>query len=264
MPHARKRFGQHFLTDSSVIDRIIETIAPTQDDRIVEIGPGRGALTEPLIESKASIVAVEYERDVYQQISKRFENEPNLSLLNADFLKTTLSDLPYDHFKLVGNLPYNITSPIIDWTVTNRKAIESAVFMIQKEVALRLSSQPGQKDWSPLAIFTGLYYEIEHCFDVPPESFVPPPKVHSSVVKLTPRGEPVIPSFELFERLVRAAFIQRRKLLLNNLVPELISTRDDALQMLESVGLNEKVRAEEVPTLKFLELTELLNSYKIE
>lgn len=264
MPRAKKRFGQHFLVDSAIIDRIVATILPTPADKIVEIGPGQGALTEPLIESGASVCAVEYERDAYQRMEARFGDDNSLTLINADFLKITPSALPFERFKLVGNLPYNITSPIIEWTVTYRSHIESAVFMIQKEVALRLSSQPGQKDWSPLAILTGLFYQIEHCFDVPPDSFSPPPKVVSSVAKLTPKEEAAVPNFDLFEKLVRTAFTQRRKLLVNNLVPALIATRDQAVQILSSIGLNEKVRAEEVPTEKFLELTELLNSYKIQ
>jgi 16S rRNA (adenine1518-N6/adenine1519-N6)-dimethyltransferase len=178
--------------------------------------------------------------------------------LQKDFLKFEPKELALATFKLCGNLPFNITSPVIDWIVNYRSKIQRAVIMMQKEVALRLASKPNSKDWSPLAIFTQLHFNIQILFNVGPQHFIPSPKVTSAVVELIPKVSQEIRNYSEFERLVRASFRQRRKQLINNLVPFLIPTVPAAEKILGQLGLKRKVRAEEVSTEQFLELTELL------
>jgi 16S rRNA (adenine1518-N6/adenine1519-N6)-dimethyltransferase len=255
---ARKRLGQNFLISAEIINRIISDIGPCPFDTIVEIGPGRGALTKPLAESGARIVGVEFDRGLCRKLESELGGKSNVKIIEKDFLKFNPSEHGLETFKLCGNIPFNITSPVIDWIVEHRDSISKAVIMIQREVALRLSSKPGGKDWSPLAIMTQLYFDIGILFDVGPKHFKPSPEVTSSVVELIPKKEIKVEHFLQFERLVRSSFKQRRKLLINNLVPSIIPTVQAAEEVIGELGLTRKVRAEEVSTVQFLELTELL------
>lgn len=260
--HAKKRFGQHFLISDKIITGIVNLIEPDNDIPIIEIGPGRGALTVPLSQKKAAVLAVEYERSAYRHLEKTISGS-KVTLINKDFLALTDDDIRFKQYKLVGNLPYNITSPVIDWAVRHHGEILMAVFMLQKEVALRLTSSSGSRHWSPMAIMTQLYYKVEYCFDVSPRNFEPPPKVNSAVVKLTPKKKVPVRHYREFEKVVRSSFRQRRKLLVNNLVPEIIVDSITARDLVKQTGLKENVRAEEVPTDKFLELTERIVEHKI-
>ncbi len=258
--HAKKRLGQNFLKSDSIIQKIIEAVNPLPGESIIEVGPGRGALTTRLADSNAEITAVEFDRDLIGHLNKLFKDRDNITLVNMDFLKF---EPEIKRFKLVGNLPYNITSPVIDWCVAHRERIHAACFMVQKEVALRLSSSPGSKDWSPIAIFTQLYFNIKVCFDVSPQHFQPPPKVTSSVIELRPRQAMEIEYLGEFEGLVRQSFRQRRKILLNNLVPDLIADATTARDLLEEAGLAANCRAEQISTEQFLKLTKLIVSRKL-
>ncbi len=258
-----KRLGQHFLISENIKNSIIELISNGSEQTIVEIGPGQGALTFPLSKKVAKLIAIEYDRLLASRLSKEFENNPNVTVLNMDFLKFEPESKDLDEFILCGNLPYNISSPVIDWTVKNRKKVRKAVFMLQKEVALRLTSTAGSKQWSPLAIFTQLYYETKLCFTVSPDHFEPPPEVDSAVVTLDIKEKPEIKYTEKFELVVRRSFRQRRKLLLNNLVPEIIPDSETAARIFMELEFGPKVRAEELKSSKFLELTEKLMSLRI-
>lgn len=258
--HPKKRLGQNFLESESVICQIVEAIAPGPNDQIIEVGPGTGTLTKKLADSKAKIKAIEFDRDLIDHLYRNLSGCGNVEIINADFLSY---DPDWVSFKLVGNLPFNITSPAIDWTIRHRSRIKSAVFMVQKEVAKRLASLPGSKDWSPLAIFTQLHFHVEICFDVSPQSFNPPPKVTSAVIRLTPVESVEVTNPELFERIVRASFRQRRKLLSNNLVPDIISDRDALNKLLAKLDLADKCRAEEISIAQFLKLTEAIETYNI-
>lgn len=260
---AKKRLGQNFLESREHIDKIIDAISPGPGDTIVEIGSGRGALTVPLVESGATILAVEFDAQLCGYLEKLLKNKENVTVLEMDFLQFFPAEYGLKSFKLCGNLPFNISSPVIDWIVQHRASIKRAVIMIQKEVALRLSSHPGGKDWSPLAIMTQLYFDIRILFNVPPQYFRPSPEVTSSVVELTPKVETEIENFDKFEELVRASFKQRRKLLLNNLVPVIIPTVIAAEEIFQQMGLGRNTRAEEVTTAQFLELTALLNKRRM-
>lgn len=255
---AKKRLGQNFLVSSEIVKKIIDAIAPKSTDTIVEVGPGKGALTIPLAESGAKIIAVEFDRDLANYSKDSLKRFTNVTVLQKDFLKFEPKELALTSIKLCGNLPFNITSPVIDWIVNHRSNIVKAVIMMQKEVALRLASKPNSKDWSPLAIFTQLYFDINILFNVAPQNFEPSPKVTSAVVELIPKVSAEILHYPKFEQLVRASFRQRRKQLINNLVPILIPTVPAAEEIFGQLGLNRKVRAEEVSTGQFLELTELL------
>lgn len=253
--HAKKRLGQHFLESDSVISQIVEVVAPESNDQIIEVGPGMGTLTKMLADSKAQIKAIEFDRDLMDALRRSLSDCGNVEIINADFLNYQPD---WGSFKLVGNLPFNISSPAIDWTIKHRSRIISVVFMVQREVAKRLASSPGSKDWSPLAIFTQLHYGVEICFDVSPQSFNPPPKVTSSVIRLTPHDSIGTPNPELFERVVRTGFRQRRKLLTNNLVPDIIGNRADLDKLLGELDLAKNCRAEELSIAQFLKLTKAI------
>ncbi len=259
----KKSLGQRFLVSERIVNSIVELISAAPEHTVVEIGPGQGALTWPLSKTGVKLIAVEFDRRLAAQLSREFEKNLNVTILNQDFLKFEPESKNLAEFILCGNLPYNISSPVIDWTVKNRNRVTKAVFMLQKEVALRLTSSAGSKQWSPLAIFTQLYYDTELCFTVSPQNFEPPPEVDSAVVTLDIKKEPEIKNAVKFEQLVRKSFKQRRKLLLNNLVPDIIPDTKTASKIFMELGFEPKVRAEEIESAKFLELTEKLVSLNI-
>lgn len=261
--HAKKRLGQNFLKSEKIIAKVTELIAPQAGESILEIGPGRGALTLPLADSGARVVAVEFDRDLCGYLNKLARRYDNIEIVNADFLEYDPAQNGLAAFKLVGNLPYNITSPVVDWCMRFQPRITGAVFMVQKELALRLSASAGNKDWSPLSIFTQTLFAVEFGFDVAPSHFRPPPQVTSSVVKLTPRPPETSLPGEAFARVVRTSFKQRRKLLANNLVPEILPTGDEARQILIEAGLEPGCRAEQVTVEQFLSLTACLRRHKL-
>lgn len=259
----KKRLGQHFLKSPDVIKRIVDLIDPQVGQTIVEIGPGRGALTLPLVASGAEVVAVEFDLDAARYLSRRLAKKSNLKVVNQDFLTFEPDRLGLAKFTLVGNLPFNITSPVIDWAINHRSMIERACFMVQKEMAARLAARPNSKDWSPLSIFTQLHFEVAHCFDVAPEHFQPRPKVTSTVITLTPKEKILIKHSAQFEKVVRTSFRHRRKLLVNNLVPDIISQTQAAREILCKLDLPENCRAEQLTTAQFLTLTNRLVAHKI-
>ncbi len=261
--NAKKRLGQNFLKTDSVIEHLVSIVAPTTEDTIVEIGAGRGALTLPFVRSGASVYAVEFDRDLINYMIKLLADYPDTILINQDFLTFDPDTVPADRFKLVGNLPYNITSPVIDWCLRYASRLDSATLMVQKEVGARLSAQPGGRDWSPLSIFTQLVFEVESCFDVAPSHFRPQPKVASTVVRLIPRLEPLGQFSSEFETVVRASFRQRRKLLTNNLVPYLMSESEQLTELLADQSFAPKVRAEALTIEQFLNLTRALIDRKL-
>ena len=261
--HPKKRLGQHFLKSEKIISRIIELVAPAPTDTIIEIGPGRGILTLPLAKSGASVVAIEFDRDVIGYLQKLLASYPKVRLINTDFLSFQPEEEDITSCKLVGNLPYNITSPVLEWVTRYHDMIHHAVFMMQKEVAMRISATPGSKNWSPISIFMQLGFTVEICFDVAPEHFQPPPKVMSAVVSLQPKKVRAISNKALFEKIVRTAFRQRRKQLVSNLAPALVPDKETARNIISQAKLNEQVRAEQLSTEDFLRLTEILATYTI-
>ena len=261
--HPKKRLGQHFLVSESIVKRIVDLAGPSKGKTVIEIGPGRGALTESLAKSGADLIAIEFDTDVMRHLKKLLSPYPNARILNLDFLLFEPGPDRFTTFTLVGNLPYNITSPVLDWCVRHRSMIDRAVFMVQQEMARRITATPPSKDWSPLAIFTQLWFEVKYSFDVSADHFRPPPKVTSAVIELRARREPMKEVPEAFEKLVRQAFAHRRKLLINNLVPSIIPDSATVHAIWDKLGLDRSVRAEELPTEVFLALTRELISRNI-
>jgi 16S rRNA (adenine1518-N6/adenine1519-N6)-dimethyltransferase len=260
---AKKRLGQNFLTSQAFIDRIVALVDTTQQHPIIEVGPGRGALTLPLAGSGNPLYAVEFDNDLLPYLHKLFEDHRNVRLIQMDFLEFEPSHFDIEDFILVGNLPYNISSPVLDWCVAHRNGLTQAVLMLQKEVAERVSSRPESKGWSPLAIFTQLYFKVATHFNIAAANFKPRPQVASTVITLTPARKVDIPYPQAFETVVRTAFRHRRKLLTNNLVPTVIPDQHVAVAVFEQLGWEKNTRAEELPTEMFLELTRLLVDRKI-
>jgi 16S rRNA (adenine1518-N6/adenine1519-N6)-dimethyltransferase len=219
---ARKRFGQHFLHDRGVIERILQAYRPRAGETLVEIGPGRGALTLPLLERVPRLHAVELDRDIVAQLPALAAGRGGeLVLHQADALKFDFTTLAHDgHLRLIGNLPYNISTPLLFHLLDQAQAIDDMLFMVQKEVALRLAATPGGKDYGRLSGMIQWRCTVEQLFDVGAGAFTPPPKVESSVVRLRPHATPT-PSAdaERFAQVVQMAFAQRRKTLRNSLRP---------------------------------------------
>ncbi len=209
---ARKRFGQNFLTDTKVIENIVSAIAPNFDDNLLEIGPGQGAMTLPLLECVKQLNVIEIDRDLIQ-ILKSFDKD-NLVINEGDALKFDLSTLP-SPLRVVGNLPYNISSPILFHLLQYREKIIDMTFMLQKEVVERMASSSGSKTYGRLSVMMQAFFEVELIFIVPPESFEPAPKVDSAIVYLKPLINSKVANIQLFEKIVKACFSQRRKTLKN-------------------------------------------------
>ena len=258
-PHqARKRFGQHFLTDRSVLDRIVRVVAPRPEQTVVEIGPGLGALTEPLLEEVTHLTVIELDRDLAARLTDRYSPE-RITVIQQDVLNTILADIRRTSTKpklsLVGNLPYNISTPLIFHLLEQLDEIESMVFMVQREVALRLTASAGTKQYGRLSVMAALSVQTESLFDVPPTAFDPPPKVDSSVIRLTPRIDAVetdlIPQVS---KLVAGAFGQRRKTLRNAL------SGIASNEQMQRVGIDPGHRAEVLAPEDYVRLAALLRS----
>ena len=256
----KKRLGQHFLNSPKDITRIVEVIDPRPDDTIIEIGPGKGILTIPLVESGAKVIAIEFDDSLVKYLIKTFKGKKNIRILNMDFLQFE-ADEKLGQFKLAGNLPYNITSPILDWCLRYRNRVSRICFTVQKEIAERLSATPGNKNWSPISIFMQLHFDIKYHFKIPAGDFKPPPKVDSAVIELLPENKYDVENWALFEKVVRQSFRQRRKLLLNNLVPEVVDDVERLRKLFDKLGFSHKVRAEELSIIDFLKLTQSLSSF---
>jgi len=212
----RKRFGQHFLTDGGVLDAIVAAIDPKPGQALVEIGPGLGALTLPLVERCERLTVIELDRD----LAARLRKNPALDVLEADVLKVDFAALAAASgakLRVVGNLPYNISTPILFHLLDAAAAIEDQHFMLQKEVVERIAAGPGGKAYGRLSVMLQWRYHVESLIDVPPEAFEPPPRVDSAVVRMLPWPAPATLDFETLEALVAVAFSQRRKLLRHTL-----------------------------------------------
>lgn len=216
---ARKRFGQNFLQDQGVIRAIANAIAPSASDHLVEIGPGLGALTAELIGQCKNLTLVELDRDLLPILKQRFGTEKDWGIISADALKLDFGELAgKEKIRIVGNLPYNISTPLIFHLLEHAGSVQDMHFMLQKEVVLRLTAEPGTGTWGRLAIMVQYYCDTQYLLDVPPTAFDPVPKVDSAVVRLTPR-QPLHKAHNIdnLELVVKTAFAQRRKTLRNTL-----------------------------------------------
>jgi 16S rRNA (adenine1518-N6/adenine1519-N6)-dimethyltransferase len=248
----RKRFGQHFLVDQSVIASIVDAINPLPNERLLEIGPGLGAITRPLLERIPKLMAVELDRDVVQRLKQQFSAE-RLELFEADALQFDFEALG-PQLRIVGNLPYNISTPLLFRFADLASGMRDGHFMLQKEVVDRMVALPRSSDYSRLSVLLQWHFHMELLIDVPPESFDPPPKVDSAVVRLIPRQRDV--DLQVNEHHLRkvlsAAFSQRRKMLRTTLKP-LFSEQD-----LEGLNILPTARAEELSLQDFVRLARTL------
>lgn len=255
MTRPRKRFGQHFLHDPKVIARIVQAIAPRAGERIVEIGPGRGALTGALLEQVERLEAIEIDRDLVHALGQRFD-PARLEIVTADVLEVDFTALRGEGppLRLVGNLPYNISTPLLFHLLTHAAAISDIHVMLQKEVVERMAAGPGSKIYGRLTVMLAPWVNVEPLFGVGAGAFRPAPKVESAVVRLTPLREPRfdIGAPERFERVVRAAFAQRRKTLRNALKGVVATTA------FERLGIDPNDRAERLTPQQFAGLASAL------
>ena len=250
---ARKRFGQHFLADPGVVDAIVRAISPGEDDVIVEIGPGQGAITEPLARRAGHLHLVELDRDLAARLRAQYADRENVTVHEADALRFDFGAVG-DALRIVGNLPYNISTPLLFHLLRYRERIVDMHFMLQKEVVDRMAAQPGSKAYGRLGIMLGCHLRIESLFDVPPEAFDPPPEVNSAVVRLDPLppGSFSIEDQAGLSTLVAKAFMQRRKTLRNALRNEADSAD------LEAVGIDPGLRPEQVSIDQYIALSNYL------
>ena len=247
---ARKRFGQHFLTDGAILDAIVDAIAPQPGQALVEIGPGLGAMTDPLVARAGRLTVIELDRDLAARLRRR----PELEVIESDVLRVDFQALAAARgqaLRVVGNLPYNISTPILFHLLGAVEHVVDQHFMLQKEVVDRMAAAPGSKDYGRLSVMLQWRYAIESVLDVPPESFEPPPRVDSAIVRMRPLPPARAVDAGLLEELVRVAFSQRRKVLRNTLgrwLAERGYAGDFDLQR----------RAEEVPVGAYLDLCRAL------
>jgi 16S rRNA (adenine1518-N6/adenine1519-N6)-dimethyltransferase len=258
-PPALKKFGQHFLSDRKILTAIVDALAPAASDTVVEIGPGRGSLTEILAERSGKLVAVEIDRALASNLRDRYASVTTVEIVEGDFLETDLTAVAGNDFLLIGNVPYNITTPIIF------KALEPpiprrSVFLVQREVAERMAANAGDEDYGALTINVAVVAGVEQVLTVPASAFSPPPKVESSVVRLTPLPAPTVPleSLESFRTFVQAAFGLRRKQMVRVIRSVRGLSAGDAGAVLERAGIESSARPEVVTPVEFATLFELL------
>ncbi len=254
----RKRFGQHFLVDGALIENIIDAIAPNSADQMVEIGPGLGALTQPLLTRLGHITVIELDRD----LAAHWRSREKVRVIESDVLKVDFAGIEYApsatetiatraKLRIVGNLPYNISTPILFHLLPFAPLIADQHFMLQKEVVDRMVARPSTSDYGRLSVMLQWRYEMKNFLAVPPEAFDPPPRVQSAVVRMIPHAEPAVLKPELLEELVKVAFSQRRKILRHTL-GRWLDERGFAGEF------DEQRRAEEVPVAEYVALAQSL------
>jgi 16S rRNA (adenine1518-N6/adenine1519-N6)-dimethyltransferase len=250
----RKRFGQNFLHDATKLDDIVTTIHLKENDHIIEIGPGQGALTQRLTTSSSRLDLIEIDRDLISYLKHHF-NAPHIHIHQADILKFDLTAIisKKKRARIIGNLPYNISTPILFKLFNCLDCIQDMHFLLQKEVVLRMAAAPGSKTYGRLSIMTQYFCEVKQGIHVPPEAFTPPPKVDSSIVHLTPHTTPPYQAndFKRFEHIVRNAFSQRRKTI-RNALKKVIDT-----SCLESLGILPSLRPEQLSIADYVNISNL-------
>lgn len=255
LPHrARKRFGQNFLHDREVIDRIVAGVAPGERDHVLEIGPGQGALTESLAERAGRLDCVELDRDLVRHLQQQYAGQDNVNIMQGDILRFDVAELTQEPhaLRVIGNLPYNISTPVLFRLLDFHGLIRDMTFMLQLEVVQRMAAGPGDRNFGRLSLMLQYYCAVEHLFNVPSAAFTPRPRVSSAIVRLTPHREfPVVAEDpDMLETVIRAAFNQRRKTLKNSLrglmsevalreLPVNVGLRPEKLGLAEFVAISD-------------------------
>jgi 16S rRNA (adenine1518-N6/adenine1519-N6)-dimethyltransferase len=258
-PPVLKKFGQHFLSDQNILTAIVDALAPTSNDTVVEVGAGRGSLTDILADRSGRVIAVELDRALAQQLRERYAGRSNVEIVEGDFLETELPANVRGDFLLIGNVPYYITTPIVF------KALEPpiprrSVFLVQREVAERMAAEAGTESYGALSVNIAVVARVEQVLSVPARAFRPPPKVESVVVRLTPRVQPVVPleSLAAFRIFVQAAFGLRRKQMVRVLRTVRGLSPERAGDLLERAGIDSTARPEVVSPENFAKLFRIL------
>ena len=262
----RKRFSQNFLTDRNIAARIVNALGLKGDDAVIEIGPGLGILTEGLLDSGAKVIGIEIDRDLAGRLKERFDGRNNLEIINVDALKISYKELAAqrkEKLKVVSNLPYDISTPIIFKLLEEREIFSMFLLMLQKEVAQRIVSPPDNKEYGVLSVMVQLLADVKIEFDVPPSCFHPAPKVYSSVVRFNILNKPRIDVEDIafFKKVVKASFGQRRKTLLNALKSLNIET-PQLVELLNIINIDSKRRGETLTLEEFAVLSRELKKLK--
>jgi len=255
MHRARKRFGQHFLHDQNVIESILRAINPQPGENLLEIGPGQGALTYPLLQRCGKLIAIELDRDLVPLLDRQAARFGELEIINTDILEFELASIPGNRtFRVVGNLPYNISTPLLFHLLSQSGSIQDMHFMLLKEVVDRMAASPGGSDYGRLSVVIQYHCQVQPLFRIGPGAFKPAPKVDSAFVRLTPWNTlPVtVDDYQQFENLVRQAFSQRRKTLRNTLKTLL---DENAIR---AAGVDPGIRPEHVTLAQYAALAEQL------
>ena len=241
----RKKWGQNFLTDSNLLDRIVRTVEPQENDNFLEIGPGDGSLTELIFPKVKKMVVVEIDPLLIKHLSIRSDLD-DLHIIHGDILLQDIEDLPIEEpVRIVGNIPYNITSSIIFWLIEQLDFWDDAFIMMQKEVAQRLTANIGTKQYSRISVVVGAYLDMEMCFKIPPDVFIPKPKVESAIIRFTKKSSPIVADnqYVKFNKIVKMAFSKRRKMLRNSLndfdIPVSIQEEIDFTRRPETLSIEE-------------------------
>lgn len=255
MHQPRKRFGQNFLHDQNIINNILQAFNAQKAENIVEIGPGLGALTIPLLKKIETLTAIEIDRDLQTRLLSLPEAQKKLKIIDADALHINYSDLG-DKLRIIGNLPYNISTPLIFILLKFASTIEDMLFMLQKEVVERLAASPGGKDYGRLSVMVQYHCSVEHLFNVPAESFFPQPKVESAIVQLTPYKDCPFTKVPVphLEKLVARAFSMRRKTLANNLKGFI------DLEILKKLGIDPGLRPEQITVGQYAQIAKFVTN----
>ena len=264
---ANKKLGQNFLIDDNVINNIIETSELTKNSLVIEVGPGLGTLTARLLETAGKVIAIELDERMIKILNDRFSMYDNFTLINNDILKVDLKNIinnelkKFSEVKIVANLPYYITTPIIMKLLEERLKIDSIIVMVQKEVADRITATPGDKLSGAITYSVNYYAIPEKITFVDKNSFIPAPEVDSEVIRLNIRNKPavLVKDEELFFKLIKASFMQRRKTLKNGLLNSgLVSDKNDLKMIFEELNLNEEIRGEKLSLEQFAKLSNLI------
>ena len=266
---ANKNLGQNFLVSNDAINQIVNSGEIEKDDLIIEIGPGLGTLTKELLEKAKKVICVELDNKMVEILNERFSLYDNLEILNQDILKTDLKEIikkeknqnNIKDVKIIANLPYYITTPIIMKLLEEKLDLKSITVMIQKEVAERLIATPGEKNTGAITYTVYYYAEAKKITEVPNTSFIPEPEVTSEVIRLDIRKKPPVETknTEMMFKIIKNAFMQRRKTLLNSLTnTKIFKNKEEGTKILKRLNLNENIRAEELTLKKFAEITDLL------
>ena len=261
----KKSLGQHFLIDKGIAHKIVRLASLEPEDCVVEIGPGMGVLTFLMLPLVKRVIAVEVDQEMAEYLRERGDRMPSLTVMCRDALHFDFQGLAHEagkKLKLVANLPYNISTPVIFRLLESRDVVTHLTLMLQREVAQRINAPPGGKDYGPLSIFTQLYTAPKTLMRVPPQAFYPPPKVESALVGFTildhPRVE--VKDTDFFHAVVRSSFAQRRKTILNSLrgAPLALGSKEEIAEILETVGIDRRRRAETLDLIEFKNLAEML------